>query len=224
MVPLENNVALGVDQVGKGHALLVVAPLVEEVLQAVLGHVNHGSLQEPLLEVLVLGAVLQVVEHVLHSPSQDSVEDLPNRPGPVRDRLVLSLCHGLRRMVPVLESLGQVEVHVPLDDLDHLPHELAVLLVAFLHGLEASSHDFAVPLGRSLLGPLSKVQRSLRTLEPLPQRLSLADEANVVAQDLLVDPQSLQLLRHFDKGVVVASKLFELDDPVGARMLGLDDL
>ena len=93
-------------------------------------------------------------------------------------------------MVPVLERLGQVQILVPLNHLDHFPHELAVLLVACLHGLKAGAHDLAVPLSGGLLGPLSKVEGCLCALEPLSQRLSFADETYVVAQYLLVDSES----------------------------------
>lgn len=58
LVSLENDIALGVDEVGQVHALNIMSPLMEEMFNSVLSDVHQGSLKESFLEILVLTSVL----------------------------------------------------------------------------------------------------------------------------------------------------------------------
>ena len=189
LITFDNDITLGVNEVGQVHTFNVVSPLMEEVFDSVLGNVDHGSLQETFFKVLGLRSVLEVIKSVLQSPLEHSIQDLTNTSRTVLDGLFLTLSHRLGGVVPVLEGSGQVKASHPSEDLAELPDKLSVLFGVDFHGLEAGSHDLAVPFLLHLGSSLSEIHRGLDSLIPLPESFSFTQEMNIASQNFLLDSE-----------------------------------
>ena len=168
LVSLEYDVALSVDKLRQVYPIDCVSPLVEEVFDSVLADMSKSSLEESFLEVLVLCSILEAVKGTLQSPLKEPIENLCHASCSMSLRLMLSLSNRLASVMPVLESLGHIQVFDPLSDLNKLPGELSVVNKTLSDGFEASPHDSAVPFLGQLGRPLSHVDGDLGPLKPLP--------------------------------------------------------
>ena len=128
MISFQNNVALGVDQVGQLEPLNIVPPLVEEVLDSVLCDVHQGSLEESLFEILVLTSILKRIERALHSPLQEPIEDLTNAARAMGQGLAFTLPDRLRCVMPMLECPRHIQIHGPLGNLEYLLRKFAIIV------------------------------------------------------------------------------------------------
>ena len=126
--------------------------------------------------------------------------------------------------MPVLESLGHVEVHHPLRYLDKLPHEPLVAIVVLSDGFPACSKNLQVPFFSELLGSFSHVSGHLSSLVPFSDSFSLSDVQHVLVKNFSLHSECLQNLAHLDESVVCASQLFGLNDSLSSLMLRTDNV
>ena len=140
MVSFQNDITFGINRVCEVDSVYNLAPFMEEVLLSILCNVNQHSSEVLLLEILIHAPVFKIVEHNLKSSFEDAVENLTNASRSVVDGFSLSLSHGLRSMMPVLERSGQVKFLASSKQLTYLPNELPFVAEIFFDGLKARSH------------------------------------------------------------------------------------
>ena len=158
------------------------------------------------------------------SSPDHSIQDVANSVGSKIFVVAISSFAGGRDLGPLLESLSLVHKLHPVDHLGHELHRVSLFKEVLSPRVPQLQQLLLPELVNHLLVSSSQIEGDLGATEPLLDGFLRSDILDILFQNFLLGPESLQVLEHLSQGSVHLSHLLALDTLVSPRVLGCIDL
>ena len=221
LIALHDNLALRIHLFTDLLTLHDVLPPVKEVSLSVLSHMHQHSSEEFLFVIAFLSSHAHIMQGLSQAPLDQSIQDVANRPQSVLVVFAVARLETDCLLLPVLESLGLVEILHAVEDTRHELARVFLIMKALSDGIPQLLQPHLLILGDHLLVPPAQIQSDLSPLEPLLNRSFRLKESHVGFERFRLDAECLEDSKHLFQRIVVFTSLVSLDGPIGPDVLSL---